>query len=98
MTTLEFIKARYGNNNIHINSINNVSLIELSELIDEFIEIAAHIKEESITLDNTKISADQWIAYNEKYKEWNNSINDISSMNLLISKPNKPNYFRANND
>ena len=55
--------------------------------------------EPHITLDDRPISDKEWSAYYEKYLRWYESFkDDLRSMEAAMSKPNKPNTFRANND
>lgn len=99
MTPLEFIKAKLGDEYKEEYSLLQSSAIEIAGLITEYNEIQEHIKEGHVTLDDKTITPTQWIAYNIRYKQWKAVCKDrMSSMDAAMSKPNKPNYFRANND
>jgi hypothetical protein len=42
---------------------------------------------------------ESWKAYSERLEEWFYKYRDnLSSMEAAMSKPNKPGYYRANND
>lgn len=47
--------------------------------------------------DDKIISQEEWDDYEKRLKEWNKRKYD-SDMDKGMSKPNPPNYFRANND
>ena len=99
MTPLEFIKAKYGDHSIHSDTMANFSKAELAELIEEYEQIQGHIQEGHVTLDNTPIPAKDWIDYNNRYLAWWDKYEgNFASMDAAMSRPNKPNYFTANND
>lgn len=51
------------------------------------------------TLEEIKIEEQAWIEYNKRYAEWEKRYEGrLTSMEAGMSEPNKPGYFRANND
>lgn len=92
MNEIEFILERLKDD-------NNISKGDISSLIREYNEIQAHIKVNHVKLDSEPILVSQWISYNNRYKSWKKTYEGrLDSMNANMFKPNKPNYFRANND
>lgn len=97
MTELEFIKAKFGKNLIEIEKL--FSPEDLAALIEEYNEIQSHIKEFHVIIDDRPIYVKEWIDYNKQYKRWKKKYEGrMNTMDAGMSQPNKPNYFRANND
>ncbi len=95
MTPQEFVIAKFGK--LHI-SLNDFHGYELAELIKEYLEVQWHIKNSGATLDGRTVNIKEWIDYNEQYNDWKSRIGEFPSLDDAMSKPNKPNYYRANND
>ena len=92
MTEEEYVREKVGLD-------NNITRQQLSELIKEYNEIQVHIKSNHVKLSDKPILVSQWIGYNERYNSWLKTYEGrLDSMDAGMSRPNKPNYFRANND
>ncbi len=99
MTPREFIIGKFGTVAWDSSEMEGFSRQELTELIEEYDQIQNHIQKGHVTLDDTPIDAKKWIEYNEDYQRWREKYSDdLTSFEAGMSKPNKPNYYRANND
>ncbi len=52
-----------------------------------------------VTLDDRDISPEEWDDYDRRMEVWKEKYKGrMNTMDAAMSKPNPPNYFRANND
>lgn len=98
MDSIEFIKANFGEGDTELYLSRHFSRKQLAELIDEFNEVHTHIKYSKLPMDGTKPTIEEWITYNQEYKAWKARHPDLTTMEAAMSEPNKPGYYRANND
>jgi hypothetical protein len=47
---------------------------------------------------NRMVTNEEWIEYEKRYAEWDEKHPNKLTMEAAMSKPNPPNYFKANND
>jgi hypothetical protein len=94
-----FLEAKY-NLPLKAEVLNQFTLIELAEILEEYEQVKERINYFNSPydfLDEKAPTLKQWIDYNERYQDWRNSEFE-SDMDRAMSKPNHPNYVRANND
>jgi hypothetical protein len=99
MTDLDFLTEKIGAENI-CPGVKLISIIEAEGHLEEYEQIQGRIKANTqAKISDKHISAADWIKYNQSVLFWESKYKGKeNSMEAGMSKPNEPNYFKANND